>query len=94
MLNIQFNFADEWFDDNDFEDIGGNEMVVELTESAKKRLEKMAINSIKEESRLEGRLENRRDIISTILSNGLSFEEVFRLTGLSVDEISEIANGK
>ncbi len=77
-------------------------MVVELTESAKKRLEKMAIKSIKEEGRLEGklegklegRLEDRIDIISSILSNGLSFEEVSRLTGVSVDEISDIANGK
>ncbi len=90
MLMILFNFADEWFDGNDFNEIGGNEMVVELTESAKKRLEKMAIKSIKE----EGRLEDRIDIISSILSKGLSFEEVSRLTGVSVDEISDIANGK
>ena len=38
--------------------------------------------------------DGRRSIISKILSNGFSFEETSKITGLSVEEISEIANSQ
>ena len=38
--------------------------------------------------------EGRGSIISNILSNGLSLEETSRLTGLSVEEVSELSKSK
>lgn len=61
-----------------YSDKRGDDMVV-LTPEAKK---------LKESWIKEG----REEIISNILSHDLSFEETSKLTGLSVEEISKIAN--
>ena len=42
----------------------------------------------------QGIEQSKKFIVSNILSNGLSYDETSRLTGLSVGEINEIANSK
>ena len=64
--------------------------MVVLTPSAKKLKERFM-----EEGREELRQENinlKKSILSNILSNNYSLDETSKLTGLSVEEITEILN--
>ena len=45
MLDIQLNFAHEWFEDEDFKNIGGLKMGDLLTEGAKKHIEQITRNT-------------------------------------------------
>ena len=62
LLKIQLNFADEWFTYEDWEEIRGDDMVVELSEGVKKRLERMAMEDIKENLRQEVKGEVKEEV--------------------------------
>ena len=86
MLDIQINFAAEWFDNADFIELG-DLLMRNLTPKAEKRLKDVFEKIIEERAREE----EKKLIVSNILSNNLSYEETSKLTGLSVKEISDIA---
>ena len=92
MLNILLNLADERFNAEDWEEIGGSSMVVELSEGVQKRLEQMYLDQVRKEAKEEGREENNRFIISNCLSNGFSLDDISKITGLSLSKISQIAD--
>lgn len=54
MLDIQMNFAHEWFEDEDFKNIGGLKMGDLLTEGARKHIEQIILEQTKEEGIKEG----------------------------------------
>ena len=58
MLEIQMNFAHEWFNEKDFEDIGGFEMVDLLTEDARKHIERIIIKQKKKKQKRRNRKGN------------------------------------
>ena len=88
METIIWLYIEKWCKKEFVENDGGVDMAT-LTPGAKKIKEEILNQGIE-----KGIEEERFGIISSILSNGLSFEEVSRLTGVSVDEISKIAHGK
>ena len=70
--------------------VGGNELVVELTESAKKRLERMAIKSIKEECRAE---EFEKSVLAMeMIKKGAALEETSKVTRLSMAQINQLCS--
>ena len=89
MMNIILLYAITWCYKEVKNNCGGSDMVV-LTPSAKKLKERFM-----EEGREELRQENinlKKSILSNILSNNYSLDETSKLTGLSVEEITEILN--
>ena len=63
----------------------------ELKEELKEESRKEVREELKEEFK-EEEINLKRSIVSTVLSNNFSFEETSRITGLSLSEISQIAN--
>ena len=90
MMFIQLNFASNWFSEDDFEEIGGLVMCL-LTPEAKECWGEVFKKIIEKRAREEGREEEKRGIVLNMLSNDFSHEEISKITGLSIDEISHIS---
>lgn len=90
MMFIQLNFASNWFSEDDFEEIGGLVMCL-LTPEAKECWGEVFKKIIEKRAREEGREEEKRDIVLNMLSNDFSQEEISKITGISIDEISHMS---
>jgi hypothetical protein len=90
MLDVQLNSASKCFSEEDLIELGGLVMC-NLTPEAKECWGNVFKKIIEERAREEGKEIYKKIIVLNILSNNLSYEETSKLTGLSVKEISEIA---
>lgn len=102
MLEIQMNFAHEWFNERDFEEIGGLKMGDLLTEDARKHIERIILKQTKEEGRKEGKIEGKIEgieegiekIAINMLKEGFNLEDTSRATGLTKSQINQIYTSK
>ena len=106
MMNIQLNFALEWFSEEDQKEIGGTQMGVVLTEKAQKFLEENAKRQIEKEAEKRG--EKRGEKIGekrgkkkgiqktakNMIKQGFSLEDISKATGLSQTQIGQLCSLK
>ena len=104
MLDILLNFAHEWFEDEDFENIGGFKMGDLLTEGARKHIEKIILKQteekgiekgihIGEEKGIEKGIEKVFTAINMI-KQGFTIEDTIKATGLTKIQIDQLCSSK
>ena len=96
------NFAHEWFEEEDFENIGGFKMGDLLTEGARKHIEKIILKQteekgiekglhIGEEKGIEKGIEKVFTAINMI-KQGFTIEDTIKATGLTKIQIEQLSN--
>ena len=97
MLDIQMNFAHEWFEDEDFKNIGGLKMGDLLTEGARKHIEQIILEQTKEEGIKEGipigEEKGMEKVFTAInmIKQGFTIEDIIKATGLTEMQINQLS---
>ena len=100
MLDILLNFAHEWFEEEDFENIGGFKMGDLLTEGAQKHIEKIILKQTQEKGIEKGINIGEEKGIEKVLramnmiKQGFTIEDTIKATGLTEIQIDQLCSSK
>ena len=102
MMMIQLNLAEDCFSEEDFKEIRGNGMAIELSEKAQKRIDRWAMEDLKEKLRTEvkeevkeeGKVEGILSVAINMIEKGFSLDQTSLATGLSKTKIKACVESK